>query len=309
MRPVKKAVVISLVLGVISTFCLPASAQDVQLPPVNLGQSGFLDGVAGPGWLFETTLELFSSSEFTGPSGDAVPGDNRIDTWVTMLHLARVTEQRVLGGFYGAEILVPVVGIDIRTPGGTDDKTGIGDITISPFLVQWTDGRLFGKPFFARLNFPVTLPTGDYDQARSANTGSHLFRFNPYFAFTVFLTPKLEFSSRIHYLWNGKNDSAPFSFGAESIEPGDAFHLNFSLSYETSPGTRVGVAGYYLEQTTDDRVDGVPVSGSREKVFGIGPGIMFANDRSTFFLNYYFESGAENRPEGDRLVLRYMTVF
>jgi len=110
-------------------------------------------------------------------------------------------------------------------------------------------------------------------------------------------------------LWNGKNDSAPFSFGAESIEPGDAFHLNFSLSYETSPGTRVGVAGYYLEQTTDDRVDGVPVSGSREKVFGIGPGIMFANDRSTFFLNYYFESGAENRPEGDRLVLRYMTVF
>ena len=103
MKPVKKAVVISLVSGVISAFCLPASAQNVQLPPVNLGQSGFLDGVAGPGWLFETTLELFSSSEFTGPSGDAVPGDNRIDTWVTMLHLARVTEQRVLGGFYGAE--------------------------------------------------------------------------------------------------------------------------------------------------------------------------------------------------------------
>jgi hypothetical protein len=136
MKLALKAMAVSLFFGILSVFCLTASAQDVQLPPVNLGQSGFLDGVAGPGWLFETTLELFSSSEFTDPSGDTVPGDNRIDTWVTMLHLARVTEHRVLGGFYGAEILVPVVGIDIRTPGGTDDKTGIGDITISPFLIQ-----------------------------------------------------------------------------------------------------------------------------------------------------------------------------
>mgnify|MGYP001354347642 CR=1 FL=1 len=67
MKPVIKAVVVSFFFVILSAFGLLASAQDVQLPSVNLGQSGFLDGVAGPGWLFETTLELFSSSEFTGP--------------------------------------------------------------------------------------------------------------------------------------------------------------------------------------------------------------------------------------------------
>jgi len=113
----------------------------------------------------------------------------------------------------------------------------------------------------------------------------------------------------LHYLWNGKNDSPPHSFDAESIEPGDAFHLNFAVSYEINPKTRVGIAGYYLKQTTDDRIDGVSIPNSREKVFGIGPGIMYGDRSSTYIVNYYFEDDAENRPEGDRFVFRYMSSF
>ena len=299
----------SFILCCIFNTTLPTEAQDVPLPPVNLGQSGFLDGVAGPGWLFEATVELFSSDEFKGPSGDTLPGDADLDTWVTMIHVAKITEKRLLGGFYGVEILVPIVGIDMDMPLVNDKNSGLGDITVSPFLIQWTDGRLFGKPFYARLNFPVTFPTGDYNESRAANIGSNIWRFNPYFAFTIFLTPKLETSWRLHYLWNGKNDSPPHSFGAQSIEPGDAFHLNFALSYEINPKMRVGIAGYYLKQTTDDRIDGVGVPDSREKVFGIGPGIMYGDRSSTYIVNYYFEDDAENRPEGDRLVFRYMSSF
>lgn len=288
---------------------LPTEAQDVPLPPVNLGQSSFLDGVAGPGWLFETTIELFNSDEFKGPSGDTLSGDASLDTWVTMFHVAKITERRLLGGFYGAEILVPIVGIDMRMPFGKDEKKGLGDITISPLLIQWTDGKVFEKPFYARLNFPITIPTGDYNESRAANLGSNIWRFNPYFAFTIFLSPKLETSWRLHYLWNGKNDSPPHSFSAEAIEPGDAYHFNFAISYEISPKTCIGIAGYYLKQTTDDRIDGISILNSREKVFGIGPGIMYGDKSSTYIINYYFEDKAENRPEGNRFVLRYMSTF
>ncbi|WP_083489933.1 transporter [Acetomicrobium hydrogeniformans] len=56
-------------------------------------------------------------------------------------------------------------------------------------------------------------------------------------------------------------------------------------------------------------MDGVGVPDSREKVFGIGPGIMYGDRSSTYIVNYYFEDDAENRPEGDRLVFRYMSSF
>ncbi|HHZ04990.1 transporter [Acetomicrobium hydrogeniformans] len=56
-------------------------------------------------------------------------------------------------------------------------------------------------------------------------------------------------------------------------------------------------------------MDGVGVPDSREKVFGIGPGIMYGDRSSTYIVNYYFEDDTENRPEGDRLVFRYMSSF
>ena len=98
-------------------------------------------------------------------------------------------------------------------------------------------------------------------------------------------------------------------FAANDIQAGSALHLNYAVSYQVKDGLRLGVAGYYLEQLTDDRIDGVSVSGSKERVFAIGPGLMYQNNGWAFTANSYMETAAKNRPEGYRVVIHLARFF
>lgn len=76
------------------------------------------------------------------------------------------------------------------------------------------------------------------------------------------------------------------------------------------PNLRLGINGYYLKQFTNLEVDGENAKDSREQVFGIGPGLLWSISKDAFlFLNTYFESMAENRPEGERFNLRFVYHF
>ena len=94
------------------------------------------------------------------------------------------------------------------------------------------------------------------------------------------------------------------------LEPGDAIHGNFTAAYEVLPKQlRLGINGYFFNQISDTKVEGDDVDDD-EKVFAIGPGLVyhFSQD-SHLFANVYFESGAENRPEGERYNLRFVHHF
>jgi hypothetical protein len=287
-----------------------ALGQEVTLPPVNLGDSNFLDGVAGPGLLLEETIEYYHANRFTDFKGEKIPGDNSIKSWLSLTHLAYLTKWKILGGYYGFEALLPAVRVDLDTDLGIrGHKSGLGDLILSPFIIQWVDHKILNMPYFHRINFPFVLPTGRYDKDSAVNIGSHLYSFNPYYAFTLFITPKLETSWRFHYLWNSKNQSPPQSFAADSIQPGQAFHLNYAFSYEILNGLRAGIAGYYLDQITSDKVDGRKRTHSKEEVFAIGPGFMFSKKSFLIYLNAFYETGAENRPEGKKISLRFSKVF
>ncbi|HFJ9885239.1 TPA: transporter [Pseudomonas aeruginosa] len=97
--------------------------------------------------------------------------------------------------------------------------------------------------------------------------------------------------------------------GANDVQPGQALHANFSISYALDPHWRIGLAGYQLKQISADRIDDHRQADSREQVFGIGPGVMYSQGRQTLFANLYAESGARNRSEGNQLTLRYLLAF
>jgi hypothetical protein len=288
------------------------AADVVQLPPVNLGGTAFLDGIAGPGTLLQITGDHFGADRFKNYRGQSLPGDNEIEVNVLLAQYGYISNNKILGGYTGVEILLPLVNLNPKTslPGLPDNnESGIGDLIVSPFLLQWTDSTLFRKRFFHRLNFVFKIPSGSYDQEKATNTGTNVYSFNPYYAGTLLWTDKFASSFRLHYLWNSKNKDPNVALGASDTQPGSAVHMNFATSYQITPKLRLGVAGYYLEQLRSDRIDSVSQPNSKEQVFAIGPGLQYRHQRGLFDLNGFFESNVENRPQGFRLVARYSWIY
>lgn len=285
-------------------------AVDLALPPVNLGDTNFQDAIAYPGWLAEELFTYYHANQFYDYRGKERPGSNQVTVMSAVTHLAWISNFKLFGGFYGAEVLVPLAQLDFKTEFGPKDQDrGLGDVSASPFFIQWPEYKLFGMPYFQRLDFLFKLPTGDYSRHSAVNVGSNVYSFNPYYAFTLVPTGRLEFSSRLYYLWNSENDEPFFKLRANNSQPGQAVHANAAASYEVLKNLRLGVAGYALLQITDDKLDGDDQVHSKERVFGIGPGLKYKIDTWSMYVNSYYEFGAENRPEGVKFAFRIAKVF
>ncbi len=303
-----------IVLSVMVALALFSGPAFAYLQPLglNLGFTSFLDGgpPAGPGHYISEYLQFYSADELA----DGPPGE--VDAWILMNQYIYQSDQEVLlGGKWGLNVMLPIVSLDMDSPFLNDNGTGLGDLLVGPFI-QWDPIMGANGPLMLnRIELQTIWPTGDYDKDKNLNQGSNHFSFNPYWAATVFLGPKATVSWRLHYLWNDENDEFRAVPGGPApvdlkLEPGQAVHANFTAAYEVMPKQlRLGVNGYWFDQISDTEVEGNDV-GDDEKVFAIGPGMVyhFSQD-SHLFVNAYFESGAENRPEGDRYTLRFVHHF
>jgi hypothetical protein len=313
MKRCRSAMLLPLLVAAVLMVTVPARGQ--ALPSVNLGLTSFLDGgpPAGPGFYYQQYLQYYTADTLTNANGDDTGAIDDLDVWASLNQFIYQSDQAVLfGGKWGVDVIVPIVGIDVQ-PGGaplTDNGAGLGDVLIGPFI-QWDPIMGDQGPVFVhRVEFQCIVPTGRYDNAETFNPGSGHFSFNPYWSATLWIHPRWTASVRAHYLWNDENDDPWVGSGANTVQPGQAIHVNFASAYELLPKQlHVGINGYYLKQVTDAKVNGVN-AGMREQVLGIGPGAVwhFSQD-DHLFLNVYFETLAENRPEGMRFVLRWTHHF
>jgi len=286
-------------------------------PNVNLGFTSFLDGAppAGPGLYLSEYLQYYTADHLNDEKGSKAL-DVDIDVWILMNQLIYQSDKELLfGGKWGLNVMLPVVGLDVGSnPAGLEDNgTGLGDLLVGPYL-QWDPIMGENGPLMVnRIELQTIFPTGKYDNDKALNPGSNHFSFNPYWAATVFLGPKATVSWRLHYLWNDENDDfkpAPNS-GTVDLEPGEAVHANFTAAYEVLPKQlRLGINGYWFDQISDTKVDGDKQKSMEEKVFAIGPGAVWHFSQDThLFLNAYFETDAESRPEGERYNMRFVHHF
>ena len=209
--------------------------------------------------------------------------------------------------------MLPFVEFDLNNAGPLlASGGGMGDTVIGPFL-QWNPvmGKN-GPVFMHRVEFQCITPTGKYDPTCNLNPGANFFSFDPYWAGTLFITPKWTFSTRVHYLWNDVNNQPVQNAAPPALQTqaGQAFHLNFAMDYQVCKSVRAGVNGYYLTQASDSLTDGKHLSDRGEEVLGIGPGLLYSLNKDTHvFFNSYIETAAQNRPEGFRLNLRLVRHF
>jgi hypothetical protein len=286
----------------VSSTVSPCVAQ-VQLPAVNLGDTNFEDGFAGPGWLLEEFPDGYVASERTDARGETVPASNRVTAYSTTTHVAFISQKRFFKGWLVSEALLPLVDLDVQLANGTNNRVrGFADLIVGTGL-QWAPKKLGNAVFIQRAMVDVDVPTGKYSDLQPLNIGNHFFVVNPYYAFTC-EHKQVEFSARFHYLWNSTNNDPFVGFGIKNMQPGQAFHANYAVSYEVLKGIRLGFNGYWLQQFTDHRINSISISGSKERTIGLGPGIQIAGRGIWFRVNSYLETDVRNRPSGIRVTFR-----
>ncbi|WP_197325032.1 SphA family protein [Ralstonia solanacearum] len=287
-------------------------------PSVNMGGTSFFDGAplpGGPGFYFVEYLTHYSASRMMDNSGNtaAFPPSQKFDLTVPVSQLIYVPEGARWGNKQlGFQALLPWVA-QARSDDGMGNAVlkgarGIGDLAAGVWLqfdpIMGAQGPLFSQ----RFELQVIAPTGHYDRTAAVSPGSHFWSFDPYWAVTVWASPKLSFSGRFNYLWNARNGDPNVAFGngATSTQAGQALHGNFAVEYEIRQGLVAGLSGYWLKQISDTRVNGVAVPGRREQVVALGPAAMVALSPKDFlFFNYYREFAARNRTQGDKFQIRY----
>jgi hypothetical protein len=285
-----------------ATAADPAFAQ-VQLPTVNLGDTNFEDGFGAPGWFLEEFPGGYVAGELKDFKGKTVPGLSRVTTYSTTSHAAFASRERFLGGWLAAEVLLPLVDSDAQLANGTESRVrGFADLTVGAGL-QWAPKKIGNGVFVSRAMIDIGVPTGKYSVSRPVNLGNHFVVVDPYYAFT-YERKKMEFSARLHYLWNSTNNDPFVGFGVKNIQPGQAFHINYATSYELFKNVRLGFNGYWLQQLTNHEINGVAVPNSKERTVGLGPGIQLGGQGIWFRVNSYIETDVRNRPSGVKVTLR-----
>ena len=306
-----------------STISLTATAAQ---PPVNTGVSSFMDGFGDPrgsGFSYHQYARLSSAGSIKDHEGADIPAfDNpQLNVFVDLNQFMYTFDTHGWVAHPGVYVIVPLVLLDSSFGAGgismEDNGFGLGDMTLGGCL-QFDTVMSGDTPLFAhRLDLGVITPTGKYDPDKQINPGMNALGLNPSWAATLLPTPRLEFSTRINYLYNFAN-AAPGG-GVSQTQAGQALFDNFAASYEILPfdtartaalSLRLGVSGYYFKQFTENEVDGAKQSGSQEQVLGLGPGAMWIMSAdNTFWLNSYFETAVRNRFASTIAQVRWVRTF
>ena len=254
--------------------------QVAALPSVNLGDTSFLDGIALPGGVVELIGQAAHDGEAADSKGTPTMNQTDVDSGALLTHVAWISHKKFIGAWYGAEVVLSAAYVDTS---GHGIGRGVGDVTTGPVVLQWAKHRLLSRDFYQRFVLDVDVPVGQYSESRTVNIGSHAWDVHPYYAFTFFPMKRIETSWRVHYLWNGVNNSPATGAGLENTQAGQAIHFNATAAIDVGKHVYVGANGYYLAQITDARSNGIAIPASREQIGAIGPGMVF-NRQKWFYL-------------------------
>ncbi|MBN2505963.1 MAG: transporter [Verrucomicrobia bacterium] len=266
------------------------------------GAEGIKGGSLPPPGVYLRDYNLFYYADRYHQGG---PPDFKVFLYAQAPRLIWITDVKILGGYYGMDVLLPFYSADVRvgTPGGrmSDDTFTLGDIMVEPATLSW-----HWKQFDLGLGYAFWAPNGDYDEkddfSRLLSRGywSHMLTLGG----TWFIDEQKTWavSSLNRYEFHHRHRDT-------HITPGQQLTMEWGLSKALTKTIEVGAVGYYVQQTTDDSGTG---SGDRkDRVFAVGPEVSLFCPKLKLFgsLRYEREFGAKHRPEGNVMTLTLTKIF
>jgi hypothetical protein len=217
-------------------------------------------------------------------------------TWVTPLKFQEVTYAAgIIWAPYANTFLKgqAQVGkfINITREG---DYTGVGDLVLTPLILGW-----HSKYFHLLGLFNVYAPVGSYSTGRILNTGLNRWAVEPNIGVT-FVHPKYgqEVSVFLGYTVHFRNPATDYTTGNE-------FHLEYFVGQHLPKGFALGLAGYYVQQVTDDTGTGAILGPFRGTKVALGPCLTYNTKIAGHLvganIRYYNEVYTKNRLDGQCL--------
>ena len=244
---------------------------------------------------------------------------DKLNVYAVAPALTWVTPLEIFGASYGQRFVVPLLKVDMKldamTPEGPtglrERRERVYDLIWAPIVLGWhrKDGLLH-----ALAELDVFVPVGMYNERNLVNVGKNVWTFMPAFAitgFSPFWDKKLEVNLKLMYDFDTTNKdfrispSTAAKIGNPALtgvsthnSPGQAFHTDFAVDYQIYEKLRVGLAGYFYQQTTDDKTGVGRVKNDLTRVLAIGPHVWVPYKKWFFGAHVQFETAARNGPQG-----------
>lgn len=259
------------------------------------GAEGFLAGALPPPGLYGLVYaNHYRADRFDGGDGQALIPGFKVRANVLVGRLVYMSDTQVLGGQLGVYGVLPLVDLQVEAGGARGSHTGLGDLEAGPLIAWHHSPQLHTAAAVVGV-----LPTGDYDKARLANTGSHVTTLRGVYM-ASYLGESVDASTKLTYSINQKNDATDY-------RSGQYLHADWNLGWRVAPTWQIGLQGYLIRQTTDDTLGGATVGdGFRTRVFAAGPAMRWQASPSSpsIELRVLKESGARYHSSGTSLWLK-----
>lgn len=297
-------------LGLLAAGTLQAKEGGDQYP--NGAETWMAGAVPPPGNYFINYTGHYGGKLRDG-SGKRVKGA-KVSAWFTAQRYIKVTNTKILGGDYTWHVIVPTVHQNLRLGGSSKSRNALGDITISPLVLAWHRENLHWL-----VGLDVNLPTGAYDSKDARRSvGANYWSFEPLAAVTWLSDDGWEASGK--FMYNFKTKNKDFRLDRDDrkrgYKSGQEFHMDYLLGKRFGQWG-AGISGYYLKQTTDDKVSGKTIDGTpgwgkgrRGQVLSYGPTVSYTTTGGTMIsAQWNHETKVRNRFGGDKLMLKFVTAF
>jgi hypothetical protein len=205
--------------------------------------------------------------------------------------LVWITNQKILGGNYGMDVLVPFVyqDLDMKTKStsfrGNDFSPG--DIFVEPITLSW---HLMER-FDISAGYGLWMPTGEYNKTNPISPGKGFLTYMLTGGLTVFTDEAKTWSMSALGRYEISHEQ-----NQTKITPGHYFTIEYGLAKTIKKTLEAGLVGYVQAQTTASS----DIKKPKDSVIAVGPEVTYAIPKlglGTSF-RYLYEMGAKNRTEG-----------
>jgi hypothetical protein len=231
-------------------------------------------------------------SDYSKPPQSA-PKSFDIFSNVQAPRLVWITNQKILGGNYGMDVLVPFVYQDLDMTGFRGNDFSLGDIFVEPITLSWHLKEQFDLSF----GYGLWIPTGDFNPTNPVSPGKGFLTYMLTGGLTVFTDAEKAWSLSAlgRYEISHEQDKT-------KVTPGHYFTLEYGLARKVVKNIEAGLVGYVQTETTKTSlpISMNKIAPNKDSVVGFGPEVTYSIPKYGLgaSFRYLYETGAKNRTEG-----------